>query len=134
MYAPTAGRVLAGLAFALIGVMKAFNFAGVTAMLSDIGFPVAVVFAVALIIVEIGAGALLVVNVATRYAAYVLALVLVIAVLTVHLNMENIMMSAMPILQHLLMIGGLLAIAGSAPEMSAPASRPASAENMPADM
>jgi len=115
-YAPLAGRVLIGLAFAIHGITKIFKFGDIVDMLAGIGFPLATAFAVILIAIEIGAGALLIFNIATQWAAYALVLVLVVATLFVHapsIDMANLKGTLGSTLNHLLMIGGLLAVAGA---------------------
>ena len=119
--ASLAGRVIVGLAFVAFGLMKVMGFSMVVGMLDGIGFPMASVFAVLLIVVELGGGILLVIGKQVQWVSYALIAVLVVATLTVHLDTSDIMGSLGPILQHIIMIGGLVIISGHGSESSAPA-------------
>jgi putative oxidoreductase len=83
-------RLLVGVIFVAHGAQKAFGwpggggFAGTVQMLESIGLPAAGLFAVLLIVAELGGGAALILGVATRIAALLIAVVMVVALGTVH--------------------------------------------------
>ncbi|HEX5774529.1 MAG TPA: DoxX family protein [Candidatus Paceibacterota bacterium] len=84
-YASLALRLAAGLIFVMHGWQKLERGTAQTAaFLGFLGFPAPAVFAVILIAIEIGGGALLILGLYTHWVAKLLALVALIAFVTVH--------------------------------------------------
>jgi putative oxidoreductase len=81
-------RIVVGVVFAMHGWQKihVFHLAGVTGMLSHLGFPMPTVFAVILITVEFLGGILLITGLATRGPAVLLAVDMLVAIITVHMR------------------------------------------------
>jgi putative oxidoreductase len=81
-------RIVVGVVFAMHGWQKihVFHLAGVTGMLSHLGFPLPTVFAVILIAVEFVGGILLITGLATRIPAVLLAIDMLVAIITVHMK------------------------------------------------
>jgi putative oxidoreductase len=79
-------RISVGLIFIVQGWSKLSGIEGPTAMLSGIGFPAAAFFAWLLALVEVLGGIAVILGVYIRFAAKLLALVMVVALLTVHLH------------------------------------------------
>lgn len=80
-------RVVTGLIFAMHGYQKfSGGLEGVTGFLMSLGFPMASVFAVILIAVELLGGIALIVGAFTRVTASLTAIVSVVALFTVHLK------------------------------------------------
>lgn len=86
-YAPLVLRVATGLVFAMHGYQKfQGGLEGVTGFLTSLGFPLAGVFAVILIAVELLGGIALILGLATRVVAKLCAIVAFVAFLTVHVS------------------------------------------------
>jgi putative oxidoreductase len=81
---PLVGRILIGLIFLVVGIRSTMVFAGTLGYLGKLGFPAPEVMAVIKIAIEIGGGVLLIVGWRTRWAAWLLALFVVIATLAGH--------------------------------------------------
>ena len=81
-------RIVVGVVFAMHAWQKihVFHLAGVTGMLSHLGFPMPTVFAVILIAVESLGGILLITGLATRVPAVLLAVDMLVALITVHMH------------------------------------------------
>ena len=81
-------RIVVGVVFAMHGWQKihAFHLAGVTGMLSHLGFPMPTVLAVTLITVEFLGGLLLITGLATRGPAVLIAVDMLVAIITVHMK------------------------------------------------
>jgi len=81
-------RMVVGIVFAMHGWQKihVFHLAGVTGMLSHLGFPMPTVFAVILITVEFLGGILLITGLATRGPAVLLAVDMLVAIITMHMK------------------------------------------------
>jgi putative oxidoreductase len=85
--APLILRAVLGLIFAMHGWQKLDGgVTGVSGFLGGIGFPMPDVFAVLLIAAELLGGVLLILGLFTHWTAKVLAVVAVIALVTVHLD------------------------------------------------
>jgi putative oxidoreductase len=80
-------RVVVGIVFLMHGWQKlfAFKIAGVTGMFTHIGIPLPGVLAVVVTFVEFLGGIALILGVATRVAAVLLAINMTVAILKVHL-------------------------------------------------
>lgn len=87
-YAPLILRVVTGLIFAMHGYQKLTQFGldGTTGFLASLGFPAAGVFAVLLIVAELGGGVLLILGFFTHWVAKILAIVSIVALFTVHIS------------------------------------------------
>lgn len=81
-------RIVVGVVFALHGWQKihVFHLQGVAGMLSHLGIPLPMVFAVILIAVEFLGGILLITGLATRIPALLLAVDMLVAIITVHMK------------------------------------------------
>ena len=88
----TANRILLALVMLVPGLLKLFVMGpgAITDMLAGIGFPVAALFAWILILAEVLSGLALLLNKWVEYAAYVPAVILLVAALTVHMSMGSI--------------------------------------------
>lgn len=85
--APLLLRVVTGLIFAMHGWQKLQGgVPGVSGMLTSLGFPAPELFAVILIAAELGGGILLIVGAFTHWVAKILAIVALVALVTVHLK------------------------------------------------
>jgi putative oxidoreductase len=80
-------RVVVGIVFLAHGWQKMFGFKipGVTRMVTGLGIPMPGFFAVVLTLVELLGGIALILGVATRVAAVLLAIDMTVAILKVHL-------------------------------------------------
>lgn len=86
-FAPFFLRVVVGLIFALHGWQKLqMGVPGVAGFLGSLGFPAPEFFAVLLIAAELGGGILLILGAFTHWVAKILAVVALIALLTVHIS------------------------------------------------
>jgi len=81
-------RVVAGTVFLMHGQQKLFHFGlhGVSGLLGSLGIPLPVFFAVVLTAVEFLGGIALILGIATRLAAALLAIDMIVAILKVHLK------------------------------------------------
>jgi putative oxidoreductase len=117
---PLVGRILIGLIFLVAGIRKVMGFAGAVAYLTKLGFPAPEVMAVIAIIIEIGGSILLIVGWRTRWAAWLLALFVVIAAFAAHRFWEltdpgQYVNQLNHFLKNLSIIGGLLYVATFGP-------------------
>lgn len=86
-YAPTVIRIMTGIIFLVHGIQKLQGgVAGVAGFLQSLGFPIASVFAMILIATEILGGLSFVLGYKTHWSAKFLAVVAVVAFLTVHIS------------------------------------------------
>ena len=87
-YGLTVLRVVVGIVFLLHGYQKLFKFGfhGVAGMLGHLGIPLPAFFAVVVTLVEFVGGILLITGVATRIAAGLVAIDMIVAILAVHLK------------------------------------------------
>src|SRR5438094_9931768 len=81
-------RVIVGIVFLVHGAQKlfVFGFHGVAGMLGGMGIPVPAVSAVILTLVEFLGGIALIIGVVTRWAAALIAIDMMVAVIQVHLK------------------------------------------------
>lgn len=78
-------RLGLGIVFLMHGYQKlGMGVDGVTGFLASLGFPLAGVFAIILIAVELVGGLALIVGVATRLSAFLASIVAIVALFTVH--------------------------------------------------
>lgn len=87
-YGLTVLRVVVGIVFLVHGYQKLFKFGfhGVAGMLGHLGIPLPAFFAVVVTLVEFVGGILLITGVATRIAAGLVAIDMIVAILAVHLK------------------------------------------------
>lgn len=87
-YAPLVLRLATGVIFAMHGYQKLTQMGveGVAGFLGGLGFPLAGVFAVILIAVELLGGIALILGAFTHWVSKLLAVVAVVALLTVHVT------------------------------------------------
>ena len=104
-------RILTGLLFLPAGLMKLMDPAGITGMLTGLGFPAPSFLAWVLLLSEIIFGASLILGWKTKYTVWPPVIVLLVATLTVALPgaLEN-PMGWINVLFHLLGIGALISI------------------------
>ncbi len=117
---PLVGRTLIGLIFLVAGVRKVMGFAGTVAYLTKLGFPAAEAVAVIAIIIEVGGSILLIVGWRTRWAAWLLALFVVVAAFAAHRFWEisdpgQFNNQLNHFLKNLSIVGGLLYVATFGP-------------------
>jgi putative oxidoreductase len=81
-------RITVGIVFLAHGYQKLFKFGfhGVAGMLGHLGIPLPAFFAVVVTLVEFVGGVLLIAGLATRVAAALLAIDMLVAILAVHLK------------------------------------------------
>lgn len=81
-------RVVVGIVFLVHGYQKLFNigFHGVAGMFGHLGIPLPGFFAVVVTLVEFVGGICLILGVATRVAAALIAVDMIVAILLVHLK------------------------------------------------
>ena len=109
------GRLLLAYMFIPAGIGKIGGFAGTGGYISSKGLPMPEVGAVLAILVEIGAGALLLVGLQTRWAALILSVFTVAAGLFFHnywaVPADQVMTQTLLFTKNLAIAGGLLAFA-----------------------
>ncbi|MEK6903222.1 MAG: DoxX family protein [Nanoarchaeota archaeon] len=109
-------RITTGALFLVPGIMKLVDPAGITGMLAGLGFPAASLLAWVLLLSEIIFGASLIVGWKTKYTAWPLVIVLLVATLTVALPAASQNpMGWINVLFHLVGIGALISIALDGP-------------------
>jgi len=104
-------RIITGLLFLLPGIMKLMDPAGITGMLTGLGFPAPSLLAWVLLLSELIFGISLIAGWKTKYTTWPLVIVLLAATLTVALPgaSEN-PMGWINVLFHLVGIGALISI------------------------
>lgn len=87
-YAPLVLRVVTGVIFAMHGYQKLMQMGveGTAGFLMGLGFPMATVFAVLLIVAELVGGLMLIAGFWTHWTSKVLAVVALVALFTVHIS------------------------------------------------
>ncbi len=116
---PLVGRLLMAAIFLIAGIRKALMYAGTVGYFTKLGFPMPEVFTVLAIAIEIGAAILLIVGWRTRWAAWLLALFVVIATFMAHRFWEFDAAQQANQMNHFLknlaIIGGLMFVAAFGP-------------------
>ncbi len=85
-------RVIIGVIFTYHGLTKIFGlFAGpgingFSSMLEGLGFPIPLILSVIVGVVELAGGIALIIGFLTRYAAILLAIVMIVAIISVHIG------------------------------------------------
>src|SRR5258708_29407719 len=78
------GRILIAALFLNAGLRKAFTYAATVGYFTKLGFPMPEAMAIIAPVIEVGGAVLLIIGWKTRYAAWVLALFVVIASFAAH--------------------------------------------------
>jgi putative oxidoreductase len=114
-----AGRALMSAVFLVAGVRKIMFWGGQVAYFTKLGFPAPEFFTVVAIVVEIGAGLALLAGWKAKYAAWLLALFVLVATFMAHRFWEFDAAQAANQMNHFLknlaIIGGLLFVAAFGP-------------------
>jgi putative oxidoreductase len=109
------GRILVAYMFIPAGIAKVMGFAGTVGYISSVGLPLPALGAVIAIIVEIGAGAALLLGYKTRIAAIVLAVFTLAASFFFHpywaVPEAQKMVVTLLFTKNIAIVGGLLALA-----------------------
>jgi putative oxidoreductase len=121
-YHPTlllAGRILLALVFLVAGIRKVMAVAGTVGYLTKLGMPMPEVMVYVAIVVEIGGALMLILGWKARYAAWVLALFVLIATCYAHRFWEFDAAQYANQMNHFLknfaIIGGMLFLAACGP-------------------
>jgi putative oxidoreductase len=113
------GRILLGLIFVLSGFQKLMGFSGVAAAIAGKGLPMPEVLAVLTVVIELGAGLLLVVGWKARWAAFLLFLFIIPVSLVYHnfWTMEGAQaaMNKIQFMKNVSIMGGMLLVAAFGP-------------------
>ena len=110
-YGPLAGRILLALIFVISGYSKIVGFDGTVGYIASKGLPLPQLAAVAAIVVELGAGILLVIGWQTRWAATALFLFLIPTTLIFHpfwAVTTGKQMETIQFMKNLCIMGGML--------------------------
>ena len=113
MHGHTLIRVTVGLLFVIMGFSKFTNPSGIIGMLGGIGFPAPTFFGWLLLLSELIFGALILVGYKVRYTAWPLAIILIVAVLTVTIPSEGI--GSATAFFHYISIATLISLAWTGP-------------------
>ncbi|SRR5258708_5980586 len=116
---PLVGRILIAALFLSAGIGKLMGFAGTVGYMAKLGFPAPEAAAALAIAIEVGGSILLILGWKTRWAAWGLALFVVVATLAAHRFWEFDVSQAMNQRNHFLknfaIVGGLLLLASFGP-------------------
>ena len=114
-----AGRILIGAIFLNAGIRKLLGFAGTVGYFTKLGFPAPEVFTVLAIVIEVGGAILLIIGWKTRWAAWLLALFVLVAAFAAHrfwqFDAAQYANQMNHFMKNLAIIGGLLFVAASGP-------------------
>ena len=114
-----AGRVLLGLLFAYFGYMKMMNIGGTEQYFTKWGFPMPQVTAWVAVLFELVGGLMIIVGWKTRWAAWALAVYVVIATCVAHrfwtYEAAQAFNQTSHFFKNLCIIGGMLLLAASGP-------------------
>jgi putative oxidoreductase len=113
------GRILLGSIFVLSGFKKLMAFSGLVASITGKGLPLPEVLAVLTILIELGAGLLLVVGWKARWAAFLIFLFIIPISLVFHnfwaMEGAQAAMNQTQFLKNLSIMGGMLMVAAFGP-------------------
>lgn len=113
------GRIFLAAIFVWSGFGKIGGFEGLAGQIASKGFPAAQVFAAATIVIEVGAGLMLVAGWKARWAALLLAVFTVIVTIFFHnfwaVPEAQKMMQQLQFMKNLALIGGLLMVTAFGP-------------------
>lgn len=114
-----AGRALMSAVFLVAGVRKIMIWPAQVAYFTKLGFPAPELFSALAIVIELGAGLMLLVGWKTRWAAWLLALFVVIATFMAHrfweFDAQQLANQMNHFLKNLAIVGGLLFVAAFGP-------------------
>ena len=114
IYGPLAGRILLASLFVISGIGKISGFEGTVGYIASKGLPLPQLAAVAAIVVELGAGILLVIGWQARWAATALFLFLIPTTLLFHnfwaYDGSQAQMQQIQFMKNLSIMGGMLYI------------------------
>jgi putative oxidoreductase len=109
------GRVLLGVLFLPVGLMKLMGFAGTAGYIASVGLPLPEVGAALAIAIEIGGGAALLAGYHARLAALVLAVFTVVATVCFHnfwaMPADQAFVQQLMFFKNIAVVGGLLVLA-----------------------
>lgn len=105
-------RVLLSLLFVVAGYNKLMDYSGTLGFVTSLGFPIPTVMTILLIIFELVGGLMLLVGFKTKWAAYALALVALIAAVVAHNPFEG---QTGAFLKNMAVIGGMILITKTGP-------------------
>jgi putative oxidoreductase len=113
------GRILLGSIFVLSGFQKLMGFSGLITQIAGKGLPMPEVLAVLTIVIELGAGLLLVIGWKARWAAFLIFLFIIPVSLTFHnfWTMEGAQaaMNKIQFMKNVSIMGGMLLAAAFGP-------------------
>lgn len=113
------GRIFLTVIFLVSGFGKIGGFEGLVGQIASKGFPVPEVFAIATVVIELGAGLMLVFGWKARWAAFLLAVFTAIVSLFFHnfwaMPEAQKMMQQIQFMKNLALIGGLLMVMAFGP-------------------
>lgn len=109
------GRVLIAALFIPAGISKIGGFEGTVGYIASVGLPLATAGAIVAILVEVVAGAALLVGYRTKQAALVLALFTLVATVLFHnfwaMSEDQAFMQQLMFMKNIAVVGGLLVVA-----------------------
>ena len=108
-YAALPLRIALAAIFLFTGINKAIGFAGAVEMFTGFGYPIPTFFVALVMIAEIVGGTLLLLGLFTRYASTWLAIVMIVAILSVNLR-GDIAANMMVLLSNVVILGACLAL------------------------
>jgi putative oxidoreductase len=108
-WGPLVARVLLGTVFIIAGVGKIAGFTMTAGYIASVGLPMPALLTMLTIIVEVGAGLMLVTGIMGRIAAKVLFIFTLLATIFFHNNLGD-QLQMMMALKNLSMMGGLLMV------------------------
>lgn len=106
------GRLLIGLMFLVMGIMKLMNFAAMTGYTESLGVPAPGLMIGIVMILEIAGGLMLILGKKVMEGAKMLALLLIVITIVAHRDLA-MQANVTAILKHLAIIGGLLLVASA---------------------
>ena len=109
------GRVLIAALFIPAGISKIGGFEGTVGYIASVGLPLATAGAIVAIVIEVVAGAALLVGYRTKQAALVLALFTLVATVLFHnfwaMSEDQAFMQQLMFMKNIAVVGGLLVVA-----------------------
>jgi len=118
-YGPPLGRVLLALIFVISGFGKITGFDGTVGYIQSAGLPAPQLAAIVAIVVELGAGLMLIVGWKARWAALALFVFVIVATLFFHafwaVPEDQKQLQMIMFLKNLAIMGGLLYVAAAGP-------------------
>ena len=109
------GRVLIAAIFIPAGISKIGGFEGTVGYIASVGLPLATAGAIVAIVIEVVAGAALLVGYRTKQAALVLALFTLVATVLFHnfwaMPADQAFMQQLMFMKNIAVVGGLLVVA-----------------------